>query len=251
MKFDSSGLTRIGSVGRSGWVTSRYLTCQLLFRYCFLFVSLTLSGPKFIVTTSTSIKAFHSLSEKNAVMTGHAQLGIQILDGGKALGLSPANGLGFPPANDLDLHPDATAINTGAQDTQSDLQLRMSAITSYEQCNLVYEDLLAELTEIPNYHHTEDHTIFIGMKKKHHWIVQMRELRLDVVEAKNKMTANGISGHMPLIAALEINELLKATIKAIKTADEARGMYSERDTKSCPKKLPNYAGLEFEDFSII
>ena len=85
MKFDFSGLTRIGSVGRSGWVTSRYLTCQLLFRYCFLFVSLTLSGPKFIVTTSTSIKAFHSLSEKNAAMTGHAQLGIQILDGGKAL----------------------------------------------------------------------------------------------------------------------------------------------------------------------
>ena len=120
----------------------------------------------------------------------------------------------------------------------------MSAITSYEQCNLVYEDLLAELTEIPNYHHTEDHTIFIGMKKKHHWIVQMRELRLDVVEAKNKMTANGISDHMPLVAALDINveaanELLKATIKAIKTADEARGIYSERATKSCPKNLPN------------
>ena len=46
------------------------------------------------------------------------------------------------------------------------------------------------------------------------------------------------------------NELLAATIKAITTADESRGIYSERAVKSCPKKLPNYAGLESEDFAL-
>ena len=37
MKFDSSGLTRIGSAGRSGWVTSRYLASavvQILLSLC-------------------------------------------------------------------------------------------------------------------------------------------------------------------------------------------------------------------------
>ena len=44
--------------------------------------------------------------------------------------------------------------------------MRMSTITNYEKCNILYKDLLAEIKEVPSYHDTDDHTISMGMKKK-------------------------------------------------------------------------------------
>ena len=130
----------------------------------------------------------------------------------------------------------------------------MAAITNYEKCNILYKDLLAEIQEIPDYHDTDDHTISMGMKKKTDWAKCMRDLRLDIVETKNKITANNVSDHVSLIDTLEVdtaaaNEFLAATIKTIETADVARGIFSDRAVKSCPKKLPSFAGLESEDFS--
>ena len=39
-------------------------------------------------------------------------------------------------------------------------------------------------------------------------------------------------------------------MKAVTTADECRGIYSERAVKSSHKKLTNYAGLESENFAL-
>ena len=94
----------------------------------------------------------------------------------------------------------------------------------------------------------------MGMKKKADWVKRMRELRLDIVETTNKITANNVSDHVTLIDTLEVNiasanELLTATIKTIGTAYVARCVFRDRAAKSWPKKLPNYAGLESEDFS--
>ena len=118
----------------------------------------------------------------------------------------------------------------------------------------LYNDLLAEIKEIPDYKDTDDHTITKGMKRKVDWSKRMKELRLDIIETKNKITACNVSDHTNLIDNLQqatsiANELLSKTIKDIEAADTTRGIFSERATKSCPKKLLAFAGLEFEDFS--
>ena len=130
----------------------------------------------------------------------------------------------------------------------------MAAITNYEKCSVLYEDLLAEIKEVPDYNDTDDHTITKGMKRKADWAKRMRELRLDIIETKNKITACNVSDHANLIDSLEqattiANELLSKTIKDIEAADITRGIFSDRAVKSCPKKLPAFAGLESEDFS--
>ena len=107
----------------------------------------------------------------------------------------------------------------------------MAAITNYEKCSILYKDLLAEIKEIPDYHDTDDHTISMGMKKKTDWAKRMRDLRLDIVKTKNKITANNVSDHVSLIDTLEIdtaaaNEFLATTIKTIETVDVARGIFS-------------------------
>ena len=61
----------------------------------------------------------------------------------------------------------------------------------------------------------------MGMKKKTNWAKRMRDLRLDIVETKNKITANNVSDHVSLIdPLLEVNtaatnDFLAATIKTI------------------------------------
>ena len=78
----------------------------------------------------------------------------------------------------------------------------MAAITNYEKCSILYKDHLAEIKEIPDYHDTDDHTISKGMKKKTDWAKRMRELRLNIVETKNNITANNVSDHLTLIDTL-------------------------------------------------
>ena len=47
-----------------------------------------------------------------------------------------------------------------------------------------------EIGAVPAYHSKDDHTITMGMKKKAGWVKRMRELRLDMIETKNNITAN-------------------------------------------------------------
>ena len=81
----------------------------------------------------------------------------------------------------------AQAGDNSNRDTQTGTEKRMAAITNYEKCRILYKDLLAEIRGIPDYHDTDDHTISMGM----------RELRLDIVETKNKITANKVSSMYP------------------------------------------------------
>ena len=61
----------------------------------------------------------------------------------------------------------------------------------------------------------------MGMKKKTEWAKRMRDLRLDIVETKNKITANNVSDHVSLNDTLlefntaAANDFLAATIKTI------------------------------------
>ena len=84
--------------------------------------------------------------------------------------------------------PTAQAGDNSNRDTQTGTKKRMAAITSYEKCSILYKDLLAEIKEVPDYNDTDEHTISKGMKKKTNWAKRMRELRLDIVETKNKIT---------------------------------------------------------------
>ena len=45
----------------------------------------------------------------------------------------------------------------------------MAAITNYEKCSVLHENLLAEIKEVPDYNDTDDHTFTKGMKKKAFW----------------------------------------------------------------------------------
>ena len=150
--------------------------------------------------------------------------------------------------------PTAQAGDSSNRDTQTGTEKRMAATTNYEKCGILYKDFLAEIKEVADYNDTEDHTISKGMKKKTDWTKRMRELRLDIIETKNKITACNVSDHVALIDTLEhdtiaANELLAKTIEDIETADVVRVIFSDRAVKSCPKKLPSFAGLELEDFS--
>ena len=170
----------------------------------------------------------------------------------KGLGLFRKSNPGNDPPGTA--APTAQARDSSPRDTQTRTEKRMAAITNYEKCSVLYEDLLAEIKEVPDYNDTDDHTITKGMKRKADWAKCMRELRLDIIETKNKITACNVSDHATLIDSLEqatttANELLSKTIKDIEAADVARGIFSDRAVKSCPKKLPAFAGLESEDFS--
>ena len=93
--------------------------------------------------------------------------------------------------------PTAQAGDNSKRDTQTGTKKRMAAITSYEKCSILYKDLLAEIKEVPDYNDTDEHTISKGMKKKTNWAKRMRELRLDIVETKNKITASNVSDLYP------------------------------------------------------
>ena len=76
----------------------------------------------------------------------------------------------------------------------------------------------------------------------------MRELGLDIVETKNKITAGNVSDHVALIDTLELdtiatNELLARTIQDIEAADVARGIFNNRAVKSSPKNYPALQAL--------
>ena len=87
----------------------------------------------------------------------------------------------------------AQVSDNSPRDTQTKTEKRMSAITHYEKCNILHDDLLSEIKEVPDYNDTDDHTITKGMKKKSDWSKRMRELRLDIIETKNKITACNVS----------------------------------------------------------
>ena len=129
----------------------------------------------------------------------------------------------------------------------------MATITKYEHCLLHYNDLLTEITEIPDYSITDDHTIQNCMRKRGDWTERMRQLRMDIIETRNLVTAHSISDYADQVAHLELkvneaNAQLLTITDTIKAADEGRGIYTDRIVKSCPRKLPGYAGLESEDF---
>ena len=191
-------------------------------------------------------------TELDSMKVTKAELNSRIKNCTKGLGLwrksNPGND---PPGTTI---PTAQAGDSSHRDTQTGIEKRMAAITNYEKCGILHKDLLAEIKEVPDYNDTDDHTITKGMKKKADWAKRMRELRLDIVETKNKITACNVSDHVALIDTLELdtiaaNELLAKTIKDIEAADVARGIFSDRAVKSCPKKLPSFAGLKSEDFS--
>ena len=77
---------------------------------------------------------------------------------------------------------------------------RMAVITNYEHCVLQYEDLHAEITEIPDYKNTNDHNVFLGMKKRGDWTKRMRQLRLDIVSTRNRVTAYSVSDYCDRVA---------------------------------------------------
>ena len=105
------------------------------------------------------------------------------------------------PRNDLPAPATTTAqiSDNGPRDIQTKAEKRMSAITHYEKCNILHDDLLSEIKEVPDYNDTDDHTITKGMKKKSDWSKRMRELRLDIIETKNKITACNVSDYVHLI----------------------------------------------------
>ena len=116
----------------------------------------------------------------------------------------------------------------------------------------MYNDLLTEITEIPDHSSTDGHTIQNCMRKRGDWTERMRQLRMDIIETRNVVTAHSISDYADQVAHLELNvneanAQLLTRVDTIKAADEERGLFTERMVKSCPKKLPGYAGLESED----
>ena len=81
------------------------------------------------------------------------------------------------------------------QEAQLEIQHRMATITKYEHCLLHYNDLLTEITEIPDYSFTDDHTIQNCMRKRGDWTERMRQLRMDIIETRNLVTAYSISDY--------------------------------------------------------
>ena len=122
--------------------------------------------------------------------------------------------------------PTAQAGVNSNRDTQTGTEKRMAAIPNYKKCSNLYKDLLADINEVPDYNDTDDHTIFKGMKKKTNRAKRMRELRLDIVETKNKITASNVSDQVflintPGLDTVAANELLASNIKDIEAADVA------------------------------
>ena len=93
------------------------------------------------------------------------------------------------------------------------------------------------------------------MNRRGKWTKRMRQLRLDIIASRNKVTANSIFDYADKVSELE-TKVLKANtqllniIDSIQATDTQRGIFTEKVVKGCPRKLPGFAGLESEDFVV-
>ena len=70
-------------------------------------------------------------------------------------------------------HSCNTQPSMHVQAAQLALEHRMAVITNYEHCILQYADLHAEIIEVPDYQHTDDHIISRDMRRKVDWTTRM------------------------------------------------------------------------------
>ena len=129
------------------------------------------------------------------------------------------------------------------------------ALLKHDHIKFDLEAFVSSFSKLSDWATAEDHVIAWGMKSRKEWKIQHLALSKDILEVQSIISVNSITdlGEMVNETHSKINfygSLLDQKIDEIERADIAQGLFSDRDTKPCPVKLPTFAGLAFEDFII-
>ena len=127
------------------------------------------------------------------------------------------------------------------------------------QANIKYDQLRIDIEQLNTslkahlWGEAEDHIIALGMRSRPAWRSQHATISKEIIEIKGLADIHDLVNMQERIENTESEILalfirMNVTIFEIEASDTKQGLYTDRQTKACPVKLPTYSGLISEDF---
>ena len=122
----------------------------------------------------------------------------------------------------------------------------------HEQLKIEMQALHTSVTSL-TWTKAEDHVIVQGMKSRKDWREKQKSLAKKIIEIKSIVELNNLVELEEEVKDTKrlinnFSSFLETMIAEIELADVNQGLFSYRSAKTCPIKVPTYAGLVSEDF---